>query len=305
MPNRNHRRPDILTALALVLPLAGCGPETVTFTYVAPEGRRFVLEETLDEVTEMPPLGALETKFKGTSRVRVERESAWRVHWIETIESGELLAGRPTRRLDLGEMLGGSEVRTDFSDSGEAVAVHGLGALSSALLRHLQEAGLVDDPSAVAPVPSGDEHLSTWNERVHALAGVRLAKGGSVEATGRQEIAPRVDVGYRVRMTLGDGLACPGETNRQCVRLALEYSVIEEDVAALRGRRLDSFPGVATVVLDDIRLSGSGERVLDPSTLLVYSERREPMVSLSGKADGERFNVTVRQNHRWTLRPAA
>lgn len=295
-------RREISLFVATLPLLVACGQETVTFRYEAPVGRKFVLEEALIQTAEVAPFAKFEIQFEGKSRVRVERESAWRIHWIETIDGGRMLAGEPTRQFDLGVALGGYEVRTDFTDSGEAVAVHGLGAVSSALLRTLQEAGVVDDPSAVASVPSGAEHLALWNERIHALAGLRLGPGEPVEATGRQELGSDLSIGYRVRIDLGDGLPCPGDAERRCVNLALEYSAIEADVEALKGRRLDSLGG-GRVVLDGIELSGKGERVVDPSTLLVYSEKREPVLRLSGSAEGEKFNLTLRQHHRWTLRP--
>jgi hypothetical protein len=289
--------------LVAALPLlAACGQEAVTFTYEAPVGRKFVVEEALTQTTEVAPFAKFEIRIEGKSRVRVERESAWRTHWIETIDSGKMLAGEPTRQFDLGVALGGYEVRTDFTDGGEAVAVHGLGAVSSALLRTLQEAGMVDDPSAVSSVPSGAEHLALWNERTHALAGLRLQPDKPVEVTGQHDLGSDLSIGYRVKVGLGDGLPCPGDTERRCVNLALEYSAIEADVEALKGRRLDSL-GAGSVVLDGIEVSGKGERVVDPSTLLVYSEKREPVLRLSGSAEGEQFKLTLRQHHRWTLRP--
>lgn len=216
-----------------------------------------------------------------------------------------MVVGRPPRRLEVGSALAGYEVRTDFSDSGEAVEVHGLGAVTSAALRFLAERGLIPDPSAVvAPMASGDEALAVWNERVYALAGLRLLPGESAEATGRQDLGAGVGLDYRVRMTLGEELPCPGEAKRRCVKLALEYSTREEDAAAVKGRRLDDSAYDLTTVIDEAALTGTGERVLDPATLLVYDEKREPVLRLTGSAQGDRFELTLRQHHRWKLRPA-
>jgi len=291
--------------MTLALPLAACGPEPVTFTYEAPVGRQFVLEEKLTETTDVTSAGRVEVQFTGRSKVRVERESAWRVRWTETIESGSMLVVPQQRRFDLGKVVGGYEIHTDFSDSGEAVEIEGLGAVSSAVLRHFQERGLVADPSAVAPVPSGDEALSVWNERVYALAGLRLLPGESAEATGRQELADDVALDYRVKMTLGTEVACPGESKRRCVKLALEYSTTDEAAEAVRGRRLNDLSYDLTTVIDRAEITGTGERVLDPATLLVYDEKREPVLRVTGTSQGDRFSLTVKQSHGWKLRPAS
>jgi hypothetical protein len=285
--------------------ICACGPEPVTFTYEAPVGRQFVLEEKLTETTDATTAGRAEVQFTGKSRVRVERESAWRVHWIETIESASMYLVRQQRRFDLGDIIGGYEIRTDFSDSGEAVAIEGLGAVSSAVLRHLQERGLVADPSAVAPAPSGDEALSVWNERIYALAGLRLRPGESAEATGRQELGGDLALDYRVTMTLGDEVDCPGESKRRCVKLALEYSTSDEDAEAVRGQRLDDLSYDLTTVIERAEMTGTGERVLDPATLLVYDEKREPVLRVTGTSQGDRFSLTLKQSHTWKLRPAS
>lgn len=303
MNPRTCRCLEALAAVAFVLPLAACGPEPVTFTYEAPEGRRFVLEEKLTETTDTTTAGRAEVQFTGKSRVRVERESAWRVQWIETVESASMFLVRQQRRFDLGSVIGGYEIRTDFSDSGEAVAIEGLGAVSSAVLRHLQERGLVADPSAVAPAPSGDEALSVWNERIYALAGLRLRPGESAEASGRQELGGGVALDYLVKMTLGDEVDCPGESKRRCVKLALEYSTTDEAAEAVRGQRLNDLSYDLTTVIERAEINGTGERVLDPETLLVYDERREPVLRVTGTSQGDRFSLTLKQNHTWKLRP--
>lgn len=301
------RRPSVLRSgwLAAALAIGACGPEPVSFTYEAPVGRRFVLDEQMTQTTDVAPGGRFEVDVRGRSRIRVERESAWRVHWIETIESGSIRISKPMRNFDLGDIVGGYEVRTDFSDSGEAVGVEGLGAVSSALLRHFLESGLLADPAAFAPGSSGDEHLAVWNERVYALAGLRLSPGETAEAAGRQDLGAGIGLDYLVTLTLGDELPCPGDAERRCVKLALEYTTSDEAAAAVRGRRFDDLGYDLSTVIDQAELTGTGERVLDPATLLVYDEKRDPVLHLTGSAQGDRFDLTLRQHHTWKLRPAS
>jgi len=302
--------PEAVSTLALLL-LAGCGgppgPAPIAFRFAPPEGVEWARTEHHTRLAEVPGFGR--SQFLGSVRsvVRVERASAWTLAWTERLESFDLTVDGRNPFPDLSRAVAGLEVVTEVMEDGEVTAVRGAERIEALIAQHAAAQGLDD-----GAVPGGawahrESERAAWRERVQSLAGKSLGLGESVELAAAQDLGGGRELTHRVRLTPRALEPCGAS---ECVKVEVAYASDPAEVERYLGSPLsallpDSELAGAEVTLLAIEVSGGGERLVEPATLLVRKEKLEKKVRLTLRAPGRDLEVLFTIIDRGELHPKA
>ena len=294
----------LVPALAgALVALTGCSPRSVEFRFAPPEGVPLHESVELSEIVEAPGLGSSTLKLTGASQVTVARSSAWKYDWTEKIEDMHLLVNGQDRFPDLGRQAQGIEIVTEVMDDGEAEAVRGGERLES-LLSQLAASSTGSAPPPVAgPWSRREQERADWEERVHALSGRTVRLGETVETTGRFDFGKGRSLAHRALLTPKEWKPCGDD---RCIAVAIEYATDPDEVARYADRSIETLvPDTnelsGAVVIDSIEVSGDGERLIDPKTLLVREERVDKVLRLTLRGPDRQLQMLVTLHRKSTL----
>lgn len=259
--------------LALFAGAAAAAAEPFTFRFAPPLDRPVV--QTVS-TTVMMKAGGLETR-----RVMKERT----VLRYRKSGNGYLLTGTLT---DAAVTVDGKDVMDDFAQAfqgitityelandGKLKAVRGYGAVVDKVVAAMSKDAPPEMKRLVTNLLS-EEALITrarteWDGRISGFAG-SSAKVGDVYTSTDQIVLPNGDaVTFHTTTTIAGRAPCG---NVQCVRITFKY---DSDPAAMK-KTLEAVTGTLPgeqLVTDGITITGSGERLIDPATMNIYSETNE------------------------------
>lgn len=269
------RRSAALALLVLLLPRAVSSAdtaETVTFRFSPPDGITYLENVVVSRTLEGGPTRQTDLQ-KGQARVRIDKlPDGWTVTGTPVSMTMET-DGKPVES-PLVTALQGAVAVYRLDPQGNLVSVQGYEGLLDKVSKDLKP----EEAQALAKILDPESILARerteWNARIGSFAGKTFELGSSWVTEAPLALPSGGEVQLRTHTELAERTRCGGD--RDCVRLRFRY---------------DS---------DEPRVTGTGERVVDPSTLLIYSEAVERVLPVQ---DG--VVLREKREHSYDYSPAA
>jgi hypothetical protein len=265
----------ILLCALFTAPLAATAEsDTVTFTFAPPDGTAFTT--TLEASVEMT-LGEMGTRRQGTvmtSRTVVDRtKDGWAVS-SRLVSAEAARDGRPEANPMLQAMVG-MEVVYILDADGVLLEIQGLESVREKMIQGLPPAAMHALGPALSVEAMLEREAAEWNGRVGDFLGETVRLGESRTGTSSFPLPTGGAVEFDVTTAFAERVPCPAGS---CVRIRFAYGGDAAELARamekITGEVIEDAggPKEAAPHVDEVSVEGSGERVVDPATMLIYSE---------------------------------
>lgn len=276
---------------------AGCATtsEPVAFRFHPPKGLTYVQTYRLTRTVKMREsfTEVQETK----TRVTVRNNGNGYALLFHPISDTVTSDGKPTSRSPLYQAMMTLDTSMQIDQNGKLVAVTGYDQLLPAYKRLLKKDRLA--PSTVNTVLDAEKVAiakvkAGWRNHVGTLAG-QTAQIGEVWQRPTEVALPLIQVIIPVpsRVALLDRVTRNGVS---CVRVQTKYcgtpSSLRKELQKRMEAEMDKKAG-HNLQVEQIEITGEGERIVDPATLLAYSETQSQTTKLSLLTDDCGFGYTV------------
>ncbi len=278
------------------------GDQKITFCFRPPDGT--VLVETVS-TTKVVDMGA-STKQTQTSETKGKvtfRRMGNGYTVSATLTSMKVTrGGKPITDPMLSGLLGRT-VAYDVSDDGELQRVRGIAEVLKAIRKHLPPA----TPRTVRDMLSEDARIqretTEWNGRIGGFAGASVTLGETWMTTDEYPLPSGESLTFYTATTFA---ASQKRAGHDCVRITFRYDTDATALAKLLGKTaeelqsLGMLPGKPPKVAG-AQLTGSGYRIIDPKTMLLYDEviRRSVVMPMDIPGKG-RVTITSDETREYT-----
>lgn len=244
MSARSYSAATVIAVAIAALGLLGSAParaeDTVDFDYAPPDGLEYRETVQTTRVVELPGGRPPRREERtSTNRGRVKKDGDVYRLAITTVTGTATRDGIAMPPAMLAAMIGNEIVFVVSAKDGQIQKIEGLDA---ALKRAMPAV-----PEAMVQAMDKRERAE-WNGRIGDFAAGAMRIGQTVTATSDFVMPTGQALKYETAITLVERVKHAG---RDCVRIKFEY------------RTTDAGP---------IKVSGGGERVIEPATLLIHSE---------------------------------
>jgi hypothetical protein len=302
------RKSPIVIVSLYVAPLAvlaqGTVPspsETFVFRFQPPDGvtvqQTYRLERT--RTTEGQPQTRDEAETKTEATFRRVGDS---FEYSPRIKSSTLRRNGTPINDPLLALLSRVQVTYVISNSGEATDVRGFGEVEN-LLKSTMPPQLA---AALAPVLNEAnlvaKEKAEWNARYSEFEGGTFKVGEVIDVQAPQRLPNGETINYTIRTSFPSWEPCPAGT---CIRLIQIYESDAAELAKLvdgvlgRVASAASAPQMAPKLEGGVtRITGSLSRLIDPRTMLIYSEQVRRTFSMRVQVPGQGLLPTVQEEFR-------
>ncbi|HOO57610.1 MAG TPA: DMP19 family protein [bacterium] len=110
-----------------------------------------------------------------------------------------------------------------------------------------------------------------WDGRIGSFVGIGFNVGDILLASDNFNMPPARQVKYYTGIEFSEMEACE---DKECVRIRFKYNTDAGNLASFLNMKLDEFKDPADEIPEasGIEISGEGSRLIDPDTMLIYSE---------------------------------
>ena len=278
--------------------------EQFVFRFQPPEGIRVRLTYTLqrNRLTEGQPPTRDESELQTEGSFRRVGETF--EYSPKTVAASMRRNGTPVNDPIVGLM---SRIQPTYvvSSAGEAISIKGFGEME-ALIKSTVPAQLA---AALAPFLNEatlvGQQKAEWNARYADFANGKFRIGDVIDVEAPQQLPDGTTITYTIRTRFPRWESCAAG---KCIRLEQVY---ESDAAEL-ARMAE---GLATRVAEAVsiarpasqlpksaaRITGSLSRLIDPKTMLIYSEQVKRTISMQLQVPGKGTVPTVQEESRTYL----
>lgn len=253
----------LLTCLAsLAAHAAGQGP---TFRFNPPDG--ITRTETM-KTTQVLDLGGGRTTTRNTvTKSRVAVRNAKSGHTVAaTLLSGKTVSGR-TRQDDISlEALQGLTITYTIDAAGRMVGASGLDAVVNRFRRMFPPEVLANMPELTDTKWVLAAEQAEWNRSVVNYKGRPAILGTAWLATEEYALQNETLTFYAAMKVVGEKTIA----GRKCLQVRYQYSQDPSKLAGFLGEAAKVLLPGKTPFVSDSTISGGGERLVDPLTLLPY-----------------------------------
>ena len=280
-----HRNVVVLTCIALVAGLCALGlasfqRETVRFAYRPPDGTKCTERATLTRVVSV---GTDKTTTQGTMAWRaVVKRTGSGYRNTNTLLSSSVTRNGQVQKNTLDGLLIGLPITYEIDRNGQLKAVKGYGEARKRLEAKLGPEQARKMPEELSEKAMVSRVKQEWKERFGEFAG-RTVPIGSAMVSVRPYALPYGDQTdyYRVTRVLGR-VTYAGHS---CVKIRFDYHSNAKALAKLVGRPVNEITApngkkLRVTQMKDATVTGGGERIIDPATMLLYAESSSRDLSL-------------------------
>jgi hypothetical protein len=241
--------------------------DRVTFRLGPASGTSFTQVLFTQRDRSMKGVGKEEARAIGRTRYSVQKTDDG---WTYT---GRLLSSETTRDgkpFDdpYGLVLTDVSVNLDVADDGTVRRVRGYDGLTDRVRVLLSAEIAAKLEPFIGPKALTERAITDWRGRIGDFVGLTVSIGDTRTERLSYEIPGGVELEYVVETTFAGWRACPAG---QCLRIETRY---------------DSAEPTADGDVGPSRIAGSSTRLLDPSTMLIYSEEEERTVWATLQIEG-------------------
>lgn len=282
MKNRSRLLVSMIAAtastLALLPPLSA---QEITFTFHPPDSITFLQIQTIVKNTDMGQMDTIDEVVELVTRMTITRTMDG---YSVTATPLSITATRNGQPVDDPILALAQNIVVDYhlDKSGKLVKIGGYERLKD-IMREIIPAEICEALSAVLNEEALKQRdAAEWNRRIGNFVGMRAIPGDSWAAIDSIPIPTGEHVTFYSLTRHGGQAECD---NHQCVKLVFDYNsdasaltaLANDSLGGLLGRAADSFSSGTS----EARIVGSGQRLIDPSTMLIYYEVVER--TLTGK----------------------
>jgi len=298
MKNRSRLLVSMIAAtastLALLPPLSA---QEITFTFHPPDSITFLQTLTTTKNTDMGQRGKLDEVTEVVGRLTIMKTSnGYRM--TETPLS--ISATKNGQRVDDPTLALFENIVVEYQldKDGNLLGISGYEKLVD-VMKQLVPAEMLETLSSIL----NDETLrnrdaAEWNERIGDFIGKMIRLGDSWAGVDSFPLPNGETIAYYSLTRFPEQVKCG---NRDCLRLQFDYNsdasalskLVNRDLAKLLGQPAESLPPTSSAA----KISGFGERLVDPHTMLIYSETVERTLTAKTTMPGQ-GDVDMTQTER-------
>ena len=187
----------------------------------------------------------------------------------------------------------------DLNAGGKLVTVSGYEALGDVLKKSFPE----ETAAQLAQVINQDTLVNRdkveWAARITDFSGKTFTLGETVIGSADYKLPTGGAARYFIANTVTEQTAC-GNGQGGCVKITFLYNSNAKDLKDYLGAYLDKtgqFDDAAgtAVPATTVRITGKGERVMDPGTMRIYSEKTEREIQFETEVPGQGKIPTVQR----------
>jgi hypothetical protein len=270
-----------------------------SFRFHPPDGTTFVQTLVMTRTTQIGP--SMRRTDVTTTRTRVTiRKSPQGYTLVATPISATMTRdGRPVGSPVL-EALSKLTVTYEIDAKGKIAAIRGYENVAQALRASLPPETAATMARTLTPEALVRREKSEWDGRVGRYVGRSAGAGDSWVTTDE---FPLPDGGKAVFHSATRFDAAPGSAQAPRLRMKFRYDTDAEALTRLTGKPIRNLPrkaGVSTnnSQISDVAIKGSGERLVDPTTMLIYEESATRTVTMKMEIPGQGRHNAVTEEKR-------
>ncbi len=279
----------VAAALLTIMPgVPACSQDdSVTFTFNPPTPSSHTI--TL-KTTKIKSTGPSDTQTDvGVAKVKIGvRKTAKGYKLIQTPISVDLTRnGEKFPSNPIVDRLMKVVVTSDLDSFGEMLTVKGFDEVFKALTEELKSAMPPEQYEKFAAALPGmkeaaiAKEITEWNGRIASFVG-RTAKIGDTWVEDQTAELPLGTIVYDTTTKIAERVLT-GKAD--CVRITFSYTTDAEGTQKFMQAVMDSLaesaaPGKSPKIVD-VKITGGGERVIDPKTMLIYSETNDRTITMA------------------------
>lgn len=262
-----------LTGAAQAQNQAAAQPREFVFRFQPPDGARFKVQYTQQRVRTLegqpPTRDESESLTEGSFR-RIGNQFEYQPRIVTmSMRRNGVAVNDPTLPL-----LTGLQVTYVISAEGEATAIRGFDGFDTLLKSRLPP----QIAAALAPLINErvlvQRETAEWNARYAEFAGGKFRIGEVIDADAPQTLPTGETLRYTVRTSFPRWESCPAG---RCVRIEQIYesdaTALAQTAARLTGQLMAGTSQPAPAAPAAAQISGSLTRLIDPQTMLIYTEQ--------------------------------
>jgi hypothetical protein len=272
--------------------------EKVTFTFAPPDGMHYV--QTVDTLRELATPDGQQQADRSEARAKVSIRKTADGYVVTTVPIAMTMSrdGKSVKDPSL-EILDDTVVKLFVSPRGKPVRVEGYEDVA----RRVREAYPPEIAAAVGrlltPETLAARTRAEWEGRISDFAGRTVAIGDSWDSAATFTFPNGQRLEYFMRTTVSGRAPCPSSS---CVEVRFRYDSDPKAIGELAARIPDGADGRGEEVRAKLAaLTGAGIRVVDPSTMTVYSERVGRTMKLTMETKEGSLPVVTREEQRYSI----
>jgi hypothetical protein len=272
--------------------------EKVTFTFAPPDGLHYV--QTVETLRELATPDGKQQSDRSESKAKVSIRKTAEGFVVTTVPISMTMSrdGESVKDPSL-EILDDTVVKLFVSPRGKPIRVEGYEDVG----RRVREAYPPEIAAAVGrlltPESLSARATAEWEGRISDFVGRTVAIGDSWDSAATFTFPNGRRLEYFMRTTVSGRVPCPGKS---CVEVRFRYDSDPKAVGELAARVPDGADGGGEEVRAKLAsLTGVGIRVVDPSTMTVYSERVGRTMKLTMETKDGALPIVTREEQRYSI----
>ncbi len=289
---------------ALAAPAAG---NLIRFRFRPPDGTTFVETLKITKIKEADNGRRIAETGEARSRIVIRRTPGG-YFWAQTLLSLEMTRdGKKVPRAAFSQ-LEGLSVTYELDEDGRFLKADGTGVIAERM-RKMAPPAVSDWLASLL----GEQNLAAnaaheWDARIGSFSGSE-ARPGEVRSGSQRMPVPGGGAATFLTTTRIDGLVMCGTGS--CARISFAFSSSDPEITAMIGKVTGDLWRMTrsgtTPQVQDLRIEGEGERLIDPDTMLIHSERVDRMTTVRLTAPSGAATGTIREtreySYEYSVRP--
>lgn len=272
--------------------------EKVTFTFAPPAGMHYV--QTVDTRRELATPDGKQQADRSESKAKVSIQKTTRGFVVTTVPISMTMSrdGKSIQDPSL-EILDDTVVKLFLSPQGKPIRVEGYEDVA----RRVREAYPPEIATAVGrlltPQTLAARARAEWEGRISDFVGRTVTIGEPWDSAATFTFPNGQRLEYFMRTTVSGRVPCP---SKSCVEVRFRYDSDPKALRELSARVPDGADGGGEEVRAKLAsLTGAGIRVVDPTTMTVYSERIGRTMKLRMETKEGALPVVTREEQRYSI----
>jgi hypothetical protein len=272
--------------------------EKITFRFAPPDGMHYL--QTVDTLRELATRDGQKQADRSETKAKVSIKKTSQGYVLTTVPTSMTMSrdGKTVKDPSL-EILDDTVVKLFVSPQGRLVRVEGYEDVARRVRESYPPEVAVAVGRLLTPDTLAARARAEWEGRISDFVGRTVAIGESWDSAATFTFPSGQRLEYFMRTTLSGRAPCPSNS---CVEVRFRYDSDPKALGELSARVPDGEGGRGEEVRAKLAsLTGAGVRVIDPSTMTVYSERIGRTMKLTMETKEGALPVVTREEQRYSI----
>ncbi len=285
-----------IVALVLTFSCNLAAAEEFTFNYNPPDGLTYDLTEKTTKIKYVNGKKERTDKIELTTRVEIHKDGNGYVIEKNPVKLNSKRDGE-TFVNTLYAFLNQIPTRSLINSNGALTEVYGYENIVAKAKKKMPQRAVDAIRFTANPEAMSKKTKAEWNAKIAAFAGQTVKIGDAFTGSGIFPIPNGERLTFFSVVKIADTVRKNGE---KLVKITYKNSSNPDSIAAFMNSTVEDIKSMFNFDANDdlttnISLDGGGERLIDPDTMLIYSEKSERVVEIESEVIGEKSktNKTV------------